>query len=102
MRHSSVSARPDRDDYIKIYHENILPQLENRFKKQYAFYVVNNSDIYGLNLNAIPYDYTSVAHGDARYGTKNLLPTMEAVYVGKTFGRAARFRFEHINFTVPM
>lgn len=50
--------RPDRDDHIVIYKENIIhPSLENNFQK----YPLSAVDTYG-----VPYDYRSIMHYGSR------------------------------------
>ncbi|GAU88355.1 hypothetical protein RvY_01066 [Ramazzottius varieornatus] len=47
--------RPDRDNYIEVLHENILPGMEVAYEK----YTVNN-----VSMPTYPYDYCSITHND--------------------------------------
>lgn len=60
-------SRPDRDKYVSILWDNILPKYKFAFAKYGKFYI----DSLGS-----PYDYRSVMHYEANAFTKNGLPTI--------------------------
>lgn len=57
----------NRDDYVMIHWENILPGLEIQFKK------FSNSQVTFFDID---YDYLSVMHYGAYYFSKNGEPTV--------------------------
>ncbi|XP_027036187.1 uncharacterized protein LOC113664759 [Pocillopora damicornis] len=70
--------RPDRDNYIEIKEENIIPKFK------YAFHKYSSRRIDSLGVE---YDYKSVMHYGAKAFSKNGLPTIVARQRSiKTFG----------------
>lgn len=61
-------SRPDRDEYVTVHTENILPQQLGAFQKLDPVYV---KDL------GVPYDYHSVMHYTKYSFTKNNQPTIE-------------------------
>jgi len=53
-------SRPDRDNYIRVAYENIIPGMETQYKK------LISSEVYGQ-----PYDYRSVMHYTKKSMSKN-------------------------------
>ncbi|KAJ6659623.1 hypothetical protein lerEdw1_018592 [Lerista edwardsae] len=63
-------TRTDRDDYIKIWWDQVLPAEKHNFKKHDASHVTD--------LNT-PYDYESIMHyGSFSFSKNKSLPTMTA------------------------
>ena len=61
-------SRPDRDEYVTVHTENILPQWQGAFQKIDSKYV---KDL------GVPYDYHSVMHYAKYDFSKNNQPTIE-------------------------
>ena len=53
-------SRPDRDKYVTIHHENIIPGTENNFQKET-----------NVNSLGVTYDFNSIMHYSAFTLTKN-------------------------------
>ncbi|XP_027056439.1 zinc metalloproteinase nas-15-like [Pocillopora damicornis] len=70
-------SRPDRDEYVTIYRQNIVRGMEFNFNK----YSKSTIDSLGT-----PYDYGSVMHYDARAFSRNGRPTIVAKKSGVTLG----------------
>lgn len=68
-------SRPDRDDYVTIYWQNIYEGLEFNFQK----YPRSTIDSLGT-----PYDYRSVMHYERYAFSRNRKPTIEAKKQGVT------------------
>jgi hypothetical protein len=54
-------ARPDRDDFVKIDFDNVIPGMEHNFNK-----ITVDSTTIGL-----PYDYNSLMHYESTAFSKN-------------------------------
>ncbi|CAH3192073.1 unnamed protein product, partial [Porites evermanni] len=63
-------SRPDRDNYIQVLKQNILPGFESAFQK----YGRNKIDSLGL-----PYDYGSIMHYPFNAFSKNGQPTLRTL-----------------------
>ncbi|XP_006812794.1 protein SpAN-like [Saccoglossus kowalevskii] len=63
-------SRPDRDEYVVINEENIIPGYERNFQKY---------DTGTINTYQVPYDIGSLMHYGATYFTSNGLNTIDAV-----------------------
>merc|ERR1711973_9946 len=63
-------SRTDRDQYVKINHENIRKGKGDNFKK----YAHDEIDLLGIE-----YDYCSIMHYSAKAFSKNTKPTIEAL-----------------------
>ncbi|CAH3188184.1 unnamed protein product, partial [Porites lobata] len=63
-------SRSDRDEYVKIYWENILPKYKDQFDK-YSWRTLDNL--------GVSYDYQSVMYYDRMAFTKNGKPTIVAI-----------------------
>lgn len=61
--------RPDRDDYVNIFWQNILPGLEFAFAKDSPKYFTTFD---------VPYNYRSIMHYDGRAFSKNGQSTIVA------------------------
>ncbi|XP_072040031.1 blastula protease 10-like [Amphiura filiformis] len=61
-------SRPDRDQYVTVHHENIIPNMENNFEKMSSVEV---------STNGIPYDHASIMHYGSHYASKNDKSTIE-------------------------
>jgi len=74
-------SRPDRDNYVTIYTQNIMQGMAYNFNK----YGRNTIDSLGT-----PYDYTSVMHYDAyafsANGRPTILPNKQGVKIGQRDG----------------
>lgn len=70
-------SRPDRDDYVTIYRQNIVRGMEFNFNKY------SRSKIDSLGT---PYDYRSVMHYDSKAFSKNGRPTIAAKKQGVKLG----------------
>ncbi|MFH4976857.1 hypothetical protein AB6A40_003566 [Gnathostoma spinigerum] len=68
-------TRPDRDRYIRILWENILPEMKSQFDKLPSE---------AQNLFDVTYDYRSILHYEPTTFSKNNLNTMEAREDGMT------------------
>lgn len=72
-------SRPDRDQYITVHTENVMPQWQVAFKR------LEPKDVKDLG---VPYDYHSVMHYHKYAFTKNNRPTIEvksgfSIYTGE-------------------
>lgn len=70
-------SRPDRDEYVNIYRQNIVRGMEFNFNKY------SRSTIDSLGT---PYDYGSVMHYESRAFSRNGRPTIVAKKSGVTLG----------------
>ncbi|GAV01890.1 hypothetical protein RvY_12529 [Ramazzottius varieornatus] len=68
-------SRSDRNDYVRIFFENIEDGMADNFAKQET----NNQDF--------SYDYGSIMHYAWKDASKNGLPTILPIQLGKTLGR---------------
>lgn len=71
-------SRPDRDDYITVQQENIIPGFESNFLKY------SHSRIDSLGTE---YDYRSLMHYGSRAFSRNGLPTIVVKTPGVTIGQ---------------
>uniref|UniRef100_A0AAV2IZ13 Metalloendopeptidase n=1 Tax=Knipowitschia caucasica TaxID=637954 RepID=A0AAV2IZ13_KNICA len=71
-------TRMDRDQYIKIFEENVMKKAWNNFSKQP-----------GNTLN-IPYDVSSILHYGSWYFSSNGLPTIESLVETEDMGQRRR------------
>ncbi|CAF4633044.1 unnamed protein product [Rotaria sp. Silwood1] len=71
-------SRPDRDEYITVYYENIRPGMEHNFVK------FNNSFVDTLNTS---YDYASVMHYPANAFSVNNRSTIVPLQPNVTIGQ---------------
>lgn len=62
-------CRSDRDQFVKIHEENLLPGMKNQFQIE-------------PGLTQSTYDFCSIMHYSATAFTKNNLPTIECVLSG--------------------
>ncbi|CAF1002947.1 unnamed protein product [Rotaria sordida] len=79
-------SRPDRDDYIKVNYENIIPGREHNFEKY------NNTVVDMLNTS---YDYESVMHYPSNAFSVNNHSTIEPLQPNVTIGQ--RFNLSSID-----
>ncbi|VDM49770.1 unnamed protein product [Toxocara canis] len=70
-------ARADRDNYITILHENILPGLEDQFYKR---------PLTEIDHLGTLYDYSSVMHYPSTAFSRNGRPTIQTKQAGVTIG----------------
>ncbi|GIY85431.1 zinc metalloproteinase nas-15 [Caerostris darwini] len=77
-------SRIDRDKYVTILWDNILPGTENNFQK-YTSYVQQTLDE--------EYDYASLLHYSRRAFSRNSLPTVEPKNIVGNFIIGQRFGF---------
>lgn len=71
-------SRPDRDDYITVQQENIIPGFQSNFNKY------SHSTIDSLGTK---YDYSSLMHYGNRAFSRNGLPTIVVKTQGVTIGQ---------------
>ncbi|CAF4175183.1 unnamed protein product [Adineta steineri] len=71
-------SRPDRDNYVKVIYDTIIPGLEHNFDKY------NDSEVDTLNT---PYDYGSIMHYGRNYfsinGSDTLVPLDPTAIIGQ-------------------
>nr|XP_026691060.1 apolipoprotein(a)-like isoform X1 [Ciona intestinalis] len=72
--------RPDRDDYIKVHKDNIIPGIFAQFTK------VRAKDI---NSYGSPYDFNSVLNYDGYASSINAKPTITVKKTGKVYRETA-------------
>jgi len=70
-------SRPDRDKYINIHQNNILPGYENNFGKKTS-----------VNSLGVPYDFNSIMHYSATTFAKSGTKTISTKGKNIPFGRA--------------
>lgn len=73
-------SRPDRDQYVRILYQNIIPGQEYNFNKQ------SWSSAQQLNT---AYDYDSIMHYDPKEFSKNGYNTIEPLRAGVNLVNAA-------------
>ncbi|CEF70332.1 Astacin-like metalloendopeptidase [Strongyloides ratti] len=64
-------VRPDRDNFISVLYQNVIPNNFGDFTK-------NNLNIVGPNAQR--YDYGSLMHSDLRFNSRNGRPTLQLKY----------------------
>jgi astacin len=69
-------SRHDRDTYVRIHYEHIIPGQEHNFDQH-----ITDGDDVG------PYDYGSIMHYGAYAFTKDGQPTIEVLQAGATIGQ---------------
>ena len=70
-------SRPDRDKYVNIHRENILPEFEQNFDKETA-----------VNSLGVPYDFNSIMHYSASAFAKSNTNTISTKEKDIPFGLA--------------
>jgi len=73
-------GRPDRDNYLQVYLENVKPDMQHNFSKY-----VWGSTVFYQNT---PYDYASIMHYGTGAFSMNGKPTMIPRTAGVTIGSA--------------
>ncbi|XP_020618995.1 blastula protease 10-like isoform X2 [Orbicella faveolata] len=71
-------SRPDRDKFVTILFQNIIPRFQHNFRK------MNGKAINTFNF---PYDYGSVMHYGPTFFSKNGKPTIVAKRAGARIGQ---------------
>ncbi|CAF4197920.1 unnamed protein product [Rotaria sp. Silwood2] len=71
-------SRPDRDDYVRVIWENIIPGMEGNFQK----YSISQAN----TLNT-PYDYGSIMHYGRDFFSKNGFDTLVPLKSDVTIGQ---------------
>ena len=82
-------SRPDRDDHIKVIHENVQPDLTYNFHKRPSSQV---------NDYGTPYDMNSIMHyGQRAYGIQNkiTIKSINPAYQG-TIGKREHLSFHDV------
>ncbi|CAF5125828.1 unnamed protein product, partial [Rotaria sp. Silwood1] len=80
-------SRPDRDDYVRVIWENIIPGKENNFRKY------NTSEVDTVNT---PYDFDSIMHYGRNFFSINGSDTLVALNSSITFGETDTLSFYDI------